>query len=115
MPEATPEPFDLNQAGNYVRLEVAGSTVASVQVTMLNNDPTPDAFVVTVQRSLDGETWSALETPLTIAFGAFASSLSAMTPAFDCSGFKWVRIVVTTPEGAALLGRIRIYAQRVGG
>lgn len=117
MPEVvTTEPFDLNQAGNFVRLELNGSTVATVQVSLLT-DSTPSAFVVTIQRSLDGEMWSDLEESQTIAFGSgfTAAILSVMSDAIDCSGFKWIRAVVTTVEGGALLGRVRIYSQRIGG
>lgn len=116
MPEAiTTEPFDLNQANNFVRLELKGATTATVQVSLLS-DSTPSAFVLTVQRSNDGENWCALESATTIAFGAFSASVtSAMTAAINCAAFKYIGVRLTTVESAALTGKIHIYAQRVAG
>lgn len=111
MPILNDEEYDLNTLHYQRRLQLNGANAATVQLSLLTA-ASPSAFVVTIKRSNDGENWAGLESAQTIAFGAFSSAKSAMTAKIDCSGFDWIAAEVTTAEGAALIGRLVIFATR---
>lgn len=62
--------------------------------------------VLTLKRSLDGITGFAMETPTTIGPG------DAISPTKDSSGFDWLIVEVTTPEGAAAIASIIVKGKR---
>lgn len=112
MPTKIERNFDLNQVNNRVSMELGGATAATVQLTLLS-DTTPPSFVVTIKRSLDGETWVVLESTQTFSQAAYSdTALSSMTNKIDCAGFSWIAAEVTTAAGSALEGRLIIFANR---
>ena len=112
MPTKIDREFDLNQAGYRAALQLQGANAATVQLSLLS-DSTPSACIVTIKRSLDGENWTGLQSAQTFAHGSFSASiLSLMTDKIDCAGFDWLAAEVTTAEGAALIGRLTIFANR---
>lgn len=92
------EQFDLTLLGTDFRISTEHYNEVAFQLDY--NGPTALTGVVTIQRSINGLAWYALGTPITIA-------VASITDPIDCSGFTWIRAVVTTAQ--ALQVRLTAY------
>lgn len=98
--------FDLNDTAQLpLVLPVQGRDLLSAAVTELSDD-TPSAFVVTLEWSLDGRTWSAFSVAKTVQYNGTTNT------GIDIKGLAFVRARVSTAEGAACTGKITLYAER---
>lgn len=98
--------FDLNATGAVTdTLVLANHTTASVQITPESSVPgTSTSFVCGLQGSIDGIVWGDTG-KMTIN--------QTITASEDVTVYKLLRVIVVTPNGSALLGRVSILAKTV--
>lgn len=95
--------FDLNQVGNYTdTLVLTNQITSSVQITAESG--AYSAFQGALQGSLDGVEWQDVTAKTGLVMG-----ISAGTGVVDI--YKFLRVIVTTPNGAALTARVTILAK----
>lgn len=87
--------FPLNVAQSALRFNVGPYSVCSVQAVFVpDGSSTWGTAVLTISRSNEPSTPVALESATTIAVGG------GMTGALDCTGYHWLHVGLTTPEGS---------------
>jgi hypothetical protein len=83
--------FNLNQSGETRVYDVGPYSVCSVQAS---GDASWGTAVLTIKRSNDLRHPVNLESVTTL-------TAAGMTPALDCSGFRYLHVTLSTLEGAA--------------
>lgn len=86
--------LDGNSTGDWRYVPVLDYTVGTIQAVLASG--TWAAAVLTVERSNNGTNWAGI-VPSAVTIGAGGG----MTVTIDCSAYAFLRVVVTTPEGAA--------------
>lgn len=90
--------FDLNETNNEVRFFVGPYSVATISAV---KETTWATAVLTLERSIDGSNWFALETAQTLGPG------SALSATIDTSAIAWLRARLSTKEGSTVYAQIR--------
>ena len=83
--------FDLNVSGAFVCWDVRNIVVAVIQAVAVT---TWGTAILTLERSIDGQVWFALETAQTLGTG------SDLSNTIDCAAIAFIRARVSTPEGS---------------
>jgi len=95
--------FDLNVNGNITDvLTLQSQIAASVQITAETG--AYSSFQGALQGSLDGIEWQDVATKTGLVMG-----ISMNTGVVDI--YRYLRVMVTTPNGAALTARVTIFAK----
>lgn len=95
--------FDLNVNGNATDVLTLQSQIsASVQITAETGSDT--SFIGALQGSLDGIVWETVSTKGNLGIG-----IDSDTATVDI--YRYLRVVVTTPNGAPLTARVTILAK----
>lgn len=90
--------FDLNDTNNEIRFDVRNYSVAVIQAL---KETTWATAVLTIERSIDGYNYVALETPATIPAGG------GITGTIDTGAISWLRARLSTKEGSQVFANIR--------
>lgn len=92
--------FNLNLLGEAFAVPVQGFEACSVQAVLYSG--TWATAVVSVQVSNDGVDYAAMPSPVNLPTGG------GITSVFNVWGYAYVRVVVTTVEGAAGIARVSV-------
>lgn len=94
--------IDLNRSDDEVVYQHDGCSVGYVQVAAKGSGAS-GTWVLTVERSNDGDTWEALASPTTYSAFGFQAELAL--------NHRFTRVRVSTPQGAASDAVVTMFAR----
>lgn len=97
--------FDLNDTNNEIRWDVRAYAVAVIHAL---KESTWSTAVLTIERSIDGYNYVALETATTIPAGG------GMTATIDTSAISFLRARLSTAEGSQKYANMRAMGKASG-